>query len=419
MPYTTFYFRMGSFPALLLLLVLPGSHMAGEDTQVFLQVQGESFRANCSYDMHKHSHEKKFWCKEQPERYCTDLSLSFPSEERIGPNRALYHPVELRDSGGGWFSVIMTALRKEDSGTYQCGVWVEMKQVLLQRIQMVVSPKETVTVFAKKGKSLFLHCSYSMTVNIRELQHFIWCKMVSRIRCQPIIRGNADQSIVKAERTEMMNDFSWKMIRVWLKKLQLNDSGEYHLESRFQGRNKLLKRIMLKVLASAGSSKTERTEQKQSDFSDLTEKRRRGGEKWNMDASPIDDSRKDQRTPYAVMVLISLLATAVLIATVTLITSCIRKKRAGKEMDFDRHPAFRKGVLQEGREKASRMPDGDHNESTIYAAIRHQPQPKPEDVMYVNIQPSPKVFLLQEPPGSSHPSGPVEYATLIFKDTTL
>lgn len=46
----------------------------------------------------------------------------------------------------------------------------------------------------------------------------------------------------------MMNDFSWKMIRVWLKKLQLNDSGEYHLESRFQGRNKLLKRIMLKVL---------------------------------------------------------------------------------------------------------------------------------------------------------------------------
>ncbi|POI30992.1 hypothetical protein CIB84_005257 [Bambusicola thoracicus] len=297
------------------LLLFKGSHMAGEDTQVFLQVQGESFRANCSYDIHKHSHEKKFWCKEQSERYCPDLSLSFPSEG-IGRNHAPYHPVELRDSGGGWFSVIMTALRKEDSGTYQCGVWVETKQVLLQRIQMVVSPKETVTVFAKKGKSLFLHCSYSVTVNIREL--FIWCKMVSRIRCQPIIRGNADQSIVKAERTEMMNDFSWKMIRVWLKKLQLNDSGEYHLESRFQGRNKLLKRIVLKVL----------------------------GEKWNMDASPIDNSRKNQRIPYAAMVLISLLATAVLIATVTLITSRIRKKRAGKEMDFDRHPAFTKGVLQ-------------------------------------------------------------------------
>ncbi|NXJ16024.1 PIGR protein, partial [Odontophorus gujanensis] len=400
------------------LLPFKGSCMAGEDTRVFLQEEGESFRANCSYDMHKHSHEKKFWCKERAEKYCPDLSLSFPLEERIGPNWALYRPVDLRDFGEGWFSVIMTALRKEDSGTYQCGVWVETKQVLLQRIQMLISPKEPVGVFAKRGKSLFLHCSYSVTVNIRELQHFIWCKMVSQIRCQPIIRGNADQSIVKVGRTEMMNDFSRKMIRVWLKKLQLNDSGEYHLESHFQGRNKLLKRIMLKVLASAESSKTEHTKRKLSDFSDLAEKHRRGGENWNMDAIPTDDSRKDQRTLYAVMVLISLLATAALITTVTLITSYIKKKRAGKERDVDRHPAFRKGVLQEGTKKASRMPDGDHNESTIYAAIRHQPQPEHEEVMYVNIQPSPKVFFLREPSGSSLPSVPVEYATVIFKATT-
>lgn len=72
--------------------------------------------------------------------------------------------------------------------------------------------------------------------------------MVPWIRCQPISRGNSDQSIVKVGRTEMMNDFSCKMIRVWLKKLQLNDSEEYNLESHFQGRNKLLNRIMLEIL---------------------------------------------------------------------------------------------------------------------------------------------------------------------------
>ncbi|OXB55219.1 hypothetical protein ASZ78_001634 [Callipepla squamata] len=293
------------------LLPFKGSRIAGEDTRVFLQEEGESFRTNCSYDMHKHSHEKKFWCKEQSEKYCSDLPLSFPLEERIGPNWALYRPVDLRDFGEGWFSVIMTALRKEDSGTYQCGVWVEMKQVLLQRIQMLISPK-----------------------------------------------------------------------------------------------------------ASAESSKTEHTKRKLSDPSDLAEKRRRGGENWNMDAIPTDDSRKDQRTLYAVMVLTSLLATAALISTVTLITSYIKKKRAGKERDTDRHPASRKGVLQEGIKKANRMPDGDHNESTIYAAIRHQPQPEHEEVMYVNIQPSPKVFFLREPSGSSLPSVPVEYATVIFEATT-
>ncbi|XP_072212325.1 uncharacterized protein [Excalfactoria chinensis] len=408
---------MGRFPALLLLLLLPGSHVAGEDTQVFLQVQGESFRANCSYDVHKYSREKKYWCKEQAGKYCPDLTSGFPSEGRTGPTRALNHPAELKDSGGGWFSVLMTALRQEDSGTYQCGVWVGMKQVLLQRIQVAVSPKEPVTVFAEKGRSLFLHCSYSVTVSMGELQRFIWCKMVSQIRCQPVVRGNADQRTVKAGRAEMMNDFGWKMIRVWLKKLQLNDSGEYHLESHFQGRNKLLKRVVLKVWASAESSKPKRTE-KPSHLPDLSEERRRGGEKWKIDAGPTDDSKKDQRTSYAVMVLISLLATAALVATITLITSYVGKKRAGKEMDFDRHAAFRKGVLQEGRDKASRMPDKEQNESTIYAAIRHQSQPKPEDVLYINTQPSPKVFFLQDAPGSSHPTGPVEYATLIFKDAT-
>lgn len=46
----------------------------------------------------------------------------------------------------------------------------------------------------------------------------------------------------------MMNGFSWKIIRAQLKKLQLNDSREYNLESHFQGRNKLLNRIVLEVL---------------------------------------------------------------------------------------------------------------------------------------------------------------------------
>ncbi|XP_027300667.3 polymeric immunoglobulin receptor [Anas platyrhynchos] len=383
---------MGSFPALLLLLALPGSCMPGEDTHMFLQVEGDTFRANCSYDVRKHLHKKKFWCKEQPEKYCPGLPLRFPSEEGLNPHRAQYRPVQLKDFGGGWFSVSMAALRREDSGTYQCGVWVDLKQILLQRIQMVVSPTEPVIIFAKKGKSLFLHCSYSVTINVGKLQHFLWCKMVSRVTCQPIIRANTDQSIIKVGRTKMTNDFSWKMIRVWLKNLQLNDSGEYHLESHFQGRNKLLKRIMLEVL----------------------------GEKQELDASPTDASKKHKRTLYAVMVLSSILATTALIAIVTLLaTSYIRRKRAGKEMDFGRHPDFRKGVQQkDGRKNTNRSSNGDKNDCTTYAVLRHQTQPEPEDVTYVNVQPSPKVlFHLEEPSGNSAFSGPVEYATVFFRAT--
>ncbi|KAM9217473.1 LOW QUALITY PROTEIN: trem-like transcript 1 protein, partial [Leptosomus discolor] len=285
-------------------------------------------------------------------------------------------PVDLVDFGCGWFSVITTALRKENSGTYQRGVQGDLKNILLQRIQMAVSREELVRLFKKKGNSLSVHCSYYVIANVRKLQHFIWCKTVSQIRCQPIIRGNSDQSIIKVGRTEMMNDFSWKMIRVWLKKLQLNDSGEYRLENHFQRRNKLLNRIMLEVLG---------------------------------------------ETLYALMVLSSFLPITALIATVILlVTTYIRKKTAGRGMDFGRHSSFRQAALQKDRRnKASRMPEGELNDSTIYAVIRHQSQPKPEDVIYVNTQPPPQVFFhVQEPPGISVSSEPVEYATVIFRATT-
>ncbi|XP_067166686.1 trem-like transcript 1 protein isoform X2 [Apteryx mantelli] len=327
---------MGGFPALLLLLALPGSRMSGEDLQVFLQAEGESFRATCSYDMHKSLHKIKFWCKELSEKSCPVLALSSPLTERMNLSHALRRSVDLTDTGRGWISVIMRALRRDDSGIYQCGMWGDLQNILLQRIQMVVSAEG---------------------------------------------------------RTEMMNDFSRKMIRVWLKKLQFNDSGEYHLESHFQGRNKPLKRIMLEVL----------------------------GENWNPDADleaisfptkkwgtakPTDDSNKDQRNLYGLMVLSSFLTTTALIATVILLaTTYIRRKRAVFQKDR--------------RNKTSRMPDGELKDNAVYAVIRHQPQLKPEDVIYVNTQPSPKVFFhLQEPPGNSVSSGPVEYATIIFRATT-
>ncbi|KAM6041154.1 uncharacterized protein LJ206_019948 isoform 2-T2 [Theristicus caerulescens] len=160
------------------------------------------------------------------------------------------------------------------------------------------------------------------------------------------------------------------------------------------------------------------------------------GENWNRDAdldtisfptkkgdvaSPTDDSNKDQRTLYAVTALSSFLPTTALIATVILlVTTYIRRNRAGKGTDFGRHPSFSQAALQkDGRNKASRMPDGELNDSTIYAVIRHQPHTKPEDVIYVNMQPSPEVFFhAQEPPGNSVSSGPVEYATVTFTATT-
>lgn len=77
----------------------------------------------------------------------------------------------------------------------------------------------------------------------RKLQPRVWCKILSQIQ------GNSVQSLIKAGGTGMMNEFSWNMIRVQLRKLQLNDSGENHLGSHFQGRNKPRNSTELEVWA--------------------------------------------------------------------------------------------------------------------------------------------------------------------------
>uniref|UniRef100_A0A8C9EWP1 Ig-like domain-containing protein n=1 Tax=Pavo cristatus TaxID=9049 RepID=A0A8C9EWP1_PAVCR len=99
---------------------------AAENITTVYGMEGGTISVNCTYNPRQQRWREKSWCKQIQGSKCQHVVSARP---------------ELSDSGGGWFSVVMTALRKEDSGTYQCGVWVETKQVLLQRIQMVVSPK--------------------------------------------------------------------------------------------------------------------------------------------------------------------------------------------------------------------------------------------------------------------------------------
>ncbi|XP_064491642.1 uncharacterized protein LOC135402425 isoform X2 [Pseudopipra pipra] len=132
-----------------------------------------------------------------------------------------------------------------------------------------------------------------------------------------------------------------------------------------------------------------------------------------------DDTNKEQSSLHALVVLSSFLPTTALVAAVLfLLTIYIRMKRAGKGIDTGKHPAFRQRALQLRGHQGSGMAEGELSRSPVYAVIRPQQQPRPEDVLYANVQPAPKVFLhLQEPPGSSGSSGPVEYATVLFRTT--
>lgn len=65
-------------------------------------------------------------------------------------------------------------------------------------------------------------------------------------------------------------------------------------------------------------------------------------------------------------------------------------------------------------------PDGELKNGIIYAMLRHQPKPNPDDVTYANVEPPPKPKGAKhsaEPPAVLFSSGTMEYATIIFGDS--
>ncbi|XP_067387542.1 LOW QUALITY PROTEIN: polymeric immunoglobulin receptor-like [Emydura macquarii macquarii] len=247
---TTSHYRMGRFPAQLLLLALTGLCFAGEDLEIVRRVQGGTFTTVCHYNMHKYSQGEKFWCKELSDTACHNVVLSSPAAGRNYINTNPNARVSLKDSGTGWISVSMTELRVEDSGIYWCGVSDHLKIIPLKKIKMAVSYEAPATLSVKEGDSISLNCSYFVMDNSRSSKNFTWCKMVTATRCHPVISVEFYQIVNTQGRTRIMIDRKNKVVIVTLAKLQLRDSGEYHCESHLQGSTTLLKMITLNVLES-------------------------------------------------------------------------------------------------------------------------------------------------------------------------
>nr|XP_006119391.2 uncharacterized protein LOC102444823 [Pelodiscus sinensis] len=239
---------MGPFPALLFLLALTGPCMAGKDPDMVRRVQGDTFITGCQYDKTKYSQTEKFWCKALSDLECNILARSSPG--RNYQNTPPKAKISLKDSGTGWISVSMTELRIEDSGIYWCGVSDNLKIIPLIKIKLAVSYEAPVRLSAKKGNSISLTCSYFVMDDSKQPKNFTWCKMVTAIKCQPVISVEFHQIVNTQGRTRIQIDLRKREITVTLVELQLRDSGEYQCEANLPGSTELLKMIGLNVLES-------------------------------------------------------------------------------------------------------------------------------------------------------------------------
>ncbi|XP_074833354.1 trem-like transcript 1 protein [Carettochelys insculpta] len=397
---------MGDFPALLLVLVLTGPCLARVELEMLTAVQGRSFKIKCYYDSHKYLQDVKFWCKQQAYS-CHIIVQTKPARGRNYLNTAQRERVNLTDSGTGWFSVSMTELRVEDSGTYLCGISYPVSNIPLRKMKVMVSYEAPINLSAKEGDSISLKCSYFETDDHRIPDKFIWCKMVTAAWCQPIISTDANQSVNTQGRTRIKLDRWNREIKVALQEVQLQDSGEYHCESHLHRSTMLLKIITLNVLelslprdtvskAPSSSTNEERT------------------------THPTVVSNEEQRTLYLALAAGSILAGSAVIATISLVAAIFTRgrKRGSCLLSFGEHPKCRLAAQQKDEGYPRNVaPDGELKNSLIYAMLKRQPKPKPDDVTYANVE------LPQKPEGakgSAEPaavlfsSGTMEYANIIF-----
>ncbi|CAM5126653.1 unnamed protein product [Natator depressus] len=398
---------MGRFPARLLLLALTGPCLAREEQELVTAVQGSSFSTRCYYK-YKNALEEKFWCKMLSDQECNrEIFLTVRAKGGKYQNIAPKRRVNLTDLGIGWISVSMTELRIEDSGTYLCGVLNHLTIIPLKKIKVVVSYDAPMRLSAKEGGSISLSCSYFVTDDSRIPSNFTWCKMVTATRCQPVVSIKINQIVNTKGKTRIKIDRWTREITVTLVALQLRDSGEYRCETHLQGSTVLLKMITLNVLEKSVSHDT---------VNEATSPPTNKGE----NAHPTVASNKEQRTLYVVLALVSLLVCSALIAIMAIIFTKGRK-RVGNGLNFGEHPNCRLAARQKDEgHPTDATPDGELKNRIIYAMLRHQPKPNPDDVTYANVEPPPK------PKGAKHSaepsavlfsSGTMEYATIIFGDS--
>nr|XP_003923035.2 natural cytotoxicity triggering receptor 2 isoform X2 [Saimiri boliviensis boliviensis] len=127
---------------LLLMLLFPGSQ-AQSKAQVLHKEAGQTLTVRCRYPSTSRSYETKGWCKEASAIKCIRLVTS--SKPRTLTSISRFSIWD--DPDAGFFTVIMTDLREEDSGHYWCRIYRPSDNSVSKsvRFYLVVSPASAST----------------------------------------------------------------------------------------------------------------------------------------------------------------------------------------------------------------------------------------------------------------------------------
>ncbi|XP_067258953.1 polymeric immunoglobulin receptor-like isoform X2 [Chanodichthys erythropterus] len=182
---------------------------------------GGGVMITCKYD-EGYTANAKYFCKEQWTSTCSDLIKTDIKDKWFNNGRfSLYD-----DTRSAVFTVTIRNLTEEDSDTYWCGTDIYAKKDSYTEVNLnVIRDQPIRSVRGYSGGNVIINYKYDMKLK-DPLIYF--CKSAANQCFNPIITSRA-AGWKQDRRFSVQDDRSAGLLRVFIRDLNENDSGEYQI----------------------------------------------------------------------------------------------------------------------------------------------------------------------------------------------
>ncbi|KAJ1137854.1 hypothetical protein NDU88_004250 [Pleurodeles waltl] len=387
--------------AFLTLLLLSGYCMVcGEFATVVSAVPGSWITLRCHYNPQLHSQAEKVWCLETPQAGCQRV-VATSSAPMAVLNRARIRD----DPWSGTVTIIMDALRSQDSGRYHC-LTIDPTNVYITRtIQLEVqsAPK---WMLVAEGSSTSMQCHYSATDY--HLVSRVFCRLLTGMGCQSMRGTQAFPISGATERYTIVDDPIKGIIKLSIEGLLVEDSGLYECRLQLPGTPMVMKKFQLQVRKLENSGRLHLNPSSNSIDTNLPT------------SGTLAEERSSGNNRHMIMIFgCSLAAAFLLIGSVVGTLIFIRRRR--KTEDLHEAPGYPSSVMiptsEVSKERGKIVPNDLHDENDFikYTTLRLEPKSGSQETTYANVRCQPRGQETPISPSILAVSGTVEYATVFFR----
>ncbi|XP_068930872.1 polymeric immunoglobulin receptor [Petaurus breviceps papuanus] len=198
----------------------------GQDPDIIITEVGKTVSINCPFQK-ENTQDRKFLCRKDGE----SCALVIDSQNKVGPHYTERARFTIGGTSSKVFVVTISQIKRQDAGTYTCGVGEDNAAEIQKNVQLKLLEPEPELVYAEQRGSVTLNCALGSTV--ASVPKFL-CKMRADKTCDLVINSkgftnNATHGRILFTPTES-GSFS-----VMITQVRKEDAGLYHCGAQKNG----------------------------------------------------------------------------------------------------------------------------------------------------------------------------------------